>query len=273
MSLSSLEQRVIILGRTQVGLFRLGANGPQEIQRVVTPADATPTSVLIALAELLRQNAAARCRLQVLISSHLVRFMLVPWREEIASPRELLSFAQFCFEQVYVEEPHNWSFSVSPEAKGRSRIAAATSAELISGLQELSKETGCRLLGVQPYLATVFNRFCRNLADQSFLFIAVEQGRVGVLRARDGQWQSVHTLACADTDNALAELIAREQQLLELRDEAVQAVYVHGSAASLPKQTSAGNGCTLHRLGQEGQQVDQQAEPVDPMLLMARAVH
>jgi hypothetical protein len=268
-SLSWLEQRVVILGRSEVGLFRLGAHGPEEMQRVVTSADATPASVLIALSELLRQNASARCRLQVLVSSHLVRFMLVPWRDEIASPRELLAFTQFCFEQVYVQEPHSWSFSVSPEAKGRARIAAATPVELITGLQELSKENGYRLLGVRPYLAAVFNRFCRNVADQPFLFVAVEQGRVGVLRARDGQWQSVHTSACANTDSALAEFIAREQQLLELRDDAVQAVYVHGGAYIFPEQTPPEIGCALHRLGES----DQEAEPVNPMLLMARAVH
>lgn len=268
MSLSWREQRVVILGRSEVGLYRLGYQGPEEVQRVATPADATPASMLIGLGELLRQDVSARCRLQVLVSSHLVRFMLVPWREEISSPRELLSFTQFCFEQVYADESHNWSFCVSPETRGRARIAAAMPAELVAGLQQLSKGTGCRLLGVQPYLAAVFNRFCRKVADEPFLFVVVEPGRVGVLRTRDGQWQSVNSFACANTDGALAELLAREQQLLDLSDDAVQAIYVHGGASTFSEQSTTDIGCSVHRLGGS----DQEAELVDPMLLMARAV-
>lgn len=268
MSLSWIEQRVMILDASAVGLFRLGADGPEELQRLILPADATHADLLSSVSELLRQNASARCRLRVLVSSHLVRFALVPWREEIASPRELLAFTQFCFEQAYGLEPLNWSYTVSPEDNGQARIAAAMPAELLAALQALSRESGYRLLEVQPYLAAVFNRFCRHVMNQTSLFVVVEPGRAGVLHAGEGQWRGVRALACADSPDALAALIAREQLLLELSDHAVQAVFVHGANPAFFEQLESGLGCPVHQLGES----NQASEPVDSMRLMTQAV-
>lgn len=229
MSLLSRDLYIAVLGANGIGLCRRHGQENQWLgsvgligERYVDWSLAVDT-----LEHLLSEHASQGAELSVVLSAHYQRYCLIPWSEQISSPKELLAYAQVCFEDIYGVSAQRWSVTLSPEAAGSSRIAAALPQELLLRLRTLATQHGLRLRSVQPYLMTAFNRFQRQLGHGDLLFVVAEPLRSVLLLKRAGQWQAVHSTGCTDSDEALTALIARQCELQDNPDAPTLSVYLH----------------------------------------------
>ncbi len=194
-----------------------------------------------ALAELLAGESSVRGRVQVVLSSHWVRFLVVPWNAGISTPVEFEHYARACFEQVHGEVVANWELRVDPAPAGQGRMACAVDRDLLGGLTELIEHSGSRLVGVQPYLMHAFNPIASLVGRRRFLFVLVEPGRATLAAADQGAWCSVSNTPMTEAAGTLPALIERELQLVG--DEAPTEVLVHApriAAEGLARVEAAG---------------------------------
>lgn len=227
MSLWSREGFVAVVAPSHVALRRQGATQMLGSVACGTPgAERDWSGAAEALAELVAAAGLRRGQLTVVLSSHLVRFRLLPWSDRVDTPDELEAYARIALEEVYGPPAAGWALRISPDGAGRARLAAAIEQALLDRLDGLARDAGLRLASVQPHFSAAFNRLQRHARGADFLFAVAEPGRLSTLIARAGNWAGVSSSAADDSDAMLAALLARECELNDLGGEGV-AVYVH----------------------------------------------
>ncbi|NMG32547.1 hypothetical protein [Aromatoleum evansii] len=228
MSPLSRDSFVAVLAPARVTLLRTARGGAAPCAS--SDCEGGWSGAADALQGLLREAGARRGRLTVVLSSHFAHFRLLSWSDAIGSPAELESFARIGFEDIYGPVAAGWALRISPEAAGRPRVAAAVDKALLERLQSIAQGAGLSLESVQPHLMAAYNRLQPRLARDNFMFAVAEPGRCSMLLARAGQWLSVRSSACGDSERAVAALLERECELTGIGDPAagpLPAVYVH----------------------------------------------
>ena len=142
----------------------------------------------------------------VVLSSHLVRYVLLPWSDALHSEDEWSAFAQHAFKTTYGAIAEGWHCRVSPARRGDSRIASAIDAEVLESLRSVRG-----VASVQPYLMSAFNARRRSLQGKNGWLVVQEQGRTVVALLRDGHWRLVRTRRIGDDwQERLPEILDRE---------------------------------------------------------------
>lgn len=164
--------------------------------------------------------------LTVVLSNHFVRYLLIPWNDEIASREEFDNYARACFENVFGQGAQSWDVRVAPGKAGAPRLGCAIDRELLGALRHTVGASALRLNSIQPYLMAAYNRLSWHFARRDFVFLLVEQGRACVLAAMAERWLSVRSAAVADAEGVTA-LLEREMQLLDVATGQPPQVFVH----------------------------------------------
>lgn len=229
MSHSWAERYIAVLGPNGVGLCRRRGGTCEWLGSVGFISDHFPAWPVATetLERLLAEQVRGRAELCVVLSNHYSRFCRVPWSDQINTSTELQVYAGICFEEIFGLSAHSWTFSLSAEAAGQPRVAAAVPDELLLRLRALASNLSLRLVSVQPYLMAAFNHFDGQMAKDDFLFVVAEPGRSTLLLAREGRWEGVRSVCSPDSDGALGALIAREHELLGDDSERPLPIYLH----------------------------------------------
>lgn len=233
MSLSRGERCIAVLGATSLALFRRRRGEPELLGEAEYGQTEGPawSNAAQALERLLSEQARGRGSLSLVLSSRFVRFALIPWSEQIASPEELKAYARFRFQEIYGALADDWLLRLSPAPAGQPRLAAAIERGLLERLQLALQGAGMRLCSVQPYLMAAFNRFAGQLPADDFLFVLAEPGRSSLLLARAGEWTCVRSVSGSGDDAALLALVERESELQGLEGAAR---YLHAPGRTAP---------------------------------------
>ena len=236
MSLLWRDHYIAVLGPDGAAIVRRrrGWNGAFDFRAssAYTAALAsTPVSAAVeALGSLLAGPEIGPGNLSIVLSNHFVRYLLVPWRDEVSTRDEFAAFAQICCDQVYGgDEPQSNRHILcsSREKAGSPRLAAVIEAPFLSALKSVVASSKLRLLSIQPYLAAIFNRLETSIDPRNFFFVVAEPNRSCLLAATNGHWSRVQSSAGGDQAQALADLIDREAQLLGFDGDAMPAIFVH----------------------------------------------
>lgn len=232
MSLLWRDRYVAVLGPDGAALIRRrrGWNTPVDFKADCNYAGVPASAAVTALGNLLAGPEIGAGELTIVLSNHFVRYLLVPWREEVGSPSEFAAFAQICCDQVYGDDNLKnvrHLLCSSREKAGSPRLTAVIEAPFLGALESVVAGSRLRLSSVQPYLAVAFNRLAGNLDQENFIFVVAEPNRSCLLAATRGRWSRVQASAGDDQPSALADLIDREAQLLGLDSEAMPPVFVH----------------------------------------------
>lgn len=221
------DRHVAVLAPDRVALVRRrrGWPGPFDL-KLDAPWQGEPSAAAEALAGLLQQPEIGGGELRLLVSSHFVRYVLVPWRAEVGTPEEFAAYAGICCDQTYGEDAGR-RLRAAPEKAGSPRLAASLDGALLGALTQVAAASRLRLVSVQPYLAAAYNRLAGALPRDDFIFVLAEPSRYGLLAARQGRWCSVRAGTGEDQPHALAALIEREARLLGLPDDGMLPVFVH----------------------------------------------
>ncbi len=181
-------------GELRVGLCR---------DRLVLPRSVLPTAGF-GVNEL--KELAAKSRVAVILSNHLVRYTVLPWLSSLSSGEEWLSYARHAFDSTYGAMAARWRIRVCGTGYRQPRVASAVDEDLLQPLEALAG-----VVSIQPYLMAAFNSRRRTLHGKTTWFVLQEPGRLTLTLFAKGAWKRVRTCqATNDWRGCLADLLDRE---------------------------------------------------------------
>jgi len=198
-----LTERIIIgLAPSGVSTLRLtGARRPRVLESDVVPCEASPigtapwlgaVATLTGVATALR---GVRAAVTVVVSNQLVRYALVPWSADLARGAEDLAFARHCFNTVHGDRSKSWEIRLSPGGRGATRVASAIDAQLLQAIEANFPESRrSRLVSVQPYLMSAFNRWRRLITQARTWLLLVEPQRACLCCLEGRRWIAIRNV-------------------------------------------------------------------------------
>jgi hypothetical protein len=167
-----------------------------------------------------------RCDVTVVLSSHYVRYALVPWSEALTSAAEEEAYVRHHFAKIHGERARSWALRASEAPNGAPRLASAVDKELIDALKAYFPPKGkARLVSVQPALMALFNR-SRGAVPKAGAWLALaEPERACVALHMRGRWRAVQSAKGA-------WLALLERLRLSVEGESPELVLLH--AAGVP---------------------------------------
>jgi hypothetical protein len=148
-------------------------------------------------------------RLNLVLSNHFVRYLVVPEDAQVRSPAERNAYLAHHFAAVYGERAAHWSFAAERGGDGTC-LAAAVDAELIGAARAMAARRKTALARAEPLAAAAFNRARRRLGGGARFFAVLEPGRVCLLLLDGGRVVRVASQRCADAQRELERLLAME---------------------------------------------------------------
>ena len=189
------------------------------------PWEAAVRAMSAGLADFKVQGAPTR----LVLSNHFVRYVLVPWADQVTGDQERQVMARINFETHFGSVSNQWDIRLSPGDYGRATLASGIDGALPGALQQACAEAQLNLISLQPYWMTVVNGYRSKLSAGSLCVVVVETGRVGLLMAKGGEWYAVRSLPIRDSlAQDLQPLIRRELLLAGLPTPV--RIYLHAPA-------------------------------------------
>jgi hypothetical protein len=151
---------------------------------------------------------------RVVLSDQLVRYFPLPWRADLRNDEEELAFAKLAFDEIHgADSSADWHMTLSSDAPGLTRLGAAVTEDLLSGLKAGLTKTGLTLTSVRPQLVAAIQVFSRMLPKTGWV-LSHEPGRLSIAGWNSAGWHWVSSSRIsADTPE---HLLARLQQELML---------------------------------------------------------
>ena len=219
MSLSWRERVRIALSPQQVAMVRL-ARGPKlrVIDRKCLPCPETAgranwSGAAETLRDLLAHPNVAKGDATLILSSHFVRYAVLPWSAELVTEREELEYARTRFVHVFGPAAADWKIAISPAPTRAGRLCAAVDGALIDAVSGAVAGSALRLVSLQPSLMAGFNGWRRGIDAEGWL-VTAEKGRLLVAWISAGQWRSVRARPANGAPIALAQVLEQERLLL-----------------------------------------------------------
>ena len=178
----------------------------------------------------------------VIVSSHFVRYALVPWSKELAGEDEKLAWVRHHFGELYGEAAAGAEYRWSEDRPDAPCLASAVEAEFLAQVRRAFEGTSLRLRSIQPYFMTVFNRWRRRVTGNAAWLLAPEPGRVCLASLARGRWHGIASRAIgADWQAELAVLLDRERVLADDADrpDTVFAYVPHIPRFEIPRWNEA----------------------------------
>jgi len=185
-------------------------------QAINSQPDKTPwEGALGSLGEVLkRESLPAGSLVNIELSSHFVRFVLVPWNESLRAERERLAVAERTFQTIYGDGATSWDVRLSNDVYGAPALATAIDKSLLESLSRAVAALKLRLGSVQPHFMAAFNRFRRQLSRRG-AFVLAEPGKIVVGSYDNDRWRwigSSRFLPGQDLATQVQQLLFQGQQ-------------------------------------------------------------
>ena len=205
--------------------------GPMITTTVPVPAssegDAGWEPAAAALEALLAANPQWRgAALRIILSNHFVRYVLVPWSDDLSNEKEHLVLARRHFALTHGPVAKNWTIRMSLDRPGECHVASALDESLVSRLTLSAKASHVKLVSLEPLLMAAFNRWRQDFREEAQWFVTVESGMLcGALVGRN-RWIALRRWRTeADWFSELPLWLSREQLMGE-ESASVGAVYL-----------------------------------------------
>lgn len=157
----------------------------------------------------------------VVLSSHFVRYVIIPWNAELANAAERNAYLRHCFTLAYGEAARHWDLRLSPAGFGQAALASGIATPLLEAIHLELEQAGLRAQNIHPNLMLAANETRTYLgkgnAAMSLCFVSLEPGRLCLGLIEQGQWRLLRNTATeADVSTQLRALIQRESILAGL---------------------------------------------------------
>ena len=155
--------------------------------------------------------AGGKADVKVMLSSHFVRYVLVPVQVDLKDEAEEEAYVRFCFSEVYGAEAADWTLRWNGPLAVDQQIASAIDSSLLSGIEQAMRSVNKRLSSVQPYLMSAFNLVRKHMQADEQWFVLVESGNACLSSFTQGECTSLRTVRLDDDwQQTLPRLLARE---------------------------------------------------------------
>jgi hypothetical protein len=215
------DQICIALSPSQVSLVRFARGWTPRITEkrtvscnLTSPGDTSWRHSLETLQTMLPDFAKHHCNVKVVLSNHYVRYLLVPYSDQIINETEDLELVRHSFSRSYGQNTGQWAIRYSDDGHSTGpRVAGAIDQGLLESLNAIFLNTRMNLRSVQPYLMAAFNQWRHQLSDNAWLAL-VEHGRLCLAQVQNGQWYSIKGMRIGDDWlNELCIILEREKLL------------------------------------------------------------
>ena len=157
--------------------------------------------------EVLQQHATllAGQKIRLVLSNSFVRFVVLPWREDVVNRQDWLGLAQHAFRQDYGNAAEAWTIRVSFGAYGESIIASAIDKTLYDDLIVAANQIGFKWHSIAPLAMALLTR------KHTALLLIAEPQHLLLCQTAQGQWQQFSVTAPPSGQEALVaqQMIAR----------------------------------------------------------------
>ena len=209
----------IVLHPDQVSLVRIrqGRFSKTEAKSAIieTQTVASPPwkGAVDRLGQLISGIQSDRADVEVVLSNHFVRYVVLPWSNEVVDIDEALVMARIRFEEVYGDMASGWEIRLSEAGYGESCVACAIDRELLQEVAGAFLKTSLHLISIQPYLMSAFNQCREKIKDANYLLMLAEHGRLGLVQVRNRQWSQIRVAVIGNLVDELPGLLKREELL------------------------------------------------------------
>ncbi len=153
-------------------------------------------------------------RLTCVVAGEGVRYRVVPWNDELASPAQRQVLSTHCFTEAYGEVARGWTVRQDSVRHGVATLACALDTALLDSLAAVAQAHELKLVSVQPALTHVFNQVRRRLEAGLYWFAWIDGPWVTLLLMSSGEPLLVKSLASSGV--GLPRLLEREWFMLGL---------------------------------------------------------
>ena len=155
--------------------------------------------------------AGGKADVKVMLSSHFVRYVLVPVQADLKDEAEEEAYVRFCFSEVYGDEASAWTLRWNGSLAVDQQIASAIDGNLLADIEQSMRNVNLRLSSVQPYLMSAFNLVRKHMQAEEQWFVLVESGSACLSSFTQGECTSLRTVRLdSDWQESLPRLLARE---------------------------------------------------------------
>jgi hypothetical protein len=152
----------------------------------------------------------------VVVDNGLARYLLAPWRDELADARERARYIELQLQDVYGSAAKHWEIAMSEAGYGMPTLVCALDREMIAGIRRTVREAGLRLESIQPYLGVACNRWRGELKGSDIWFALLEPQRICLARIVNGVLSLLRSQRIGDrADAELAVMLERETLIAE----------------------------------------------------------
>ncbi len=183
--------------------------------------------------ELTRRALPRGTRVTCVVAGEGVRYRVVPWSDEFASPAQRQVFSTHCFSEAYGDVARGWTVRQDSVRHGVATLACALDTALLDSLVAIAQTHDLKLVSVQPALTHVYNQVRQRLDVGLYWFAWIDGPWVTLLLMSAGAPLLVKSLAASGA--GLASLLEREWFLLGIEAPRCP-VYVARSASTPPSQ-------------------------------------
>ncbi len=234
MLLSLRSKLAVTLCPTQVTALRLPrgwrpkAEGPEVIPFDAGSDAADWHAPVEALRNWLEINKPIPSTIEYVLSDHFVRYLLVPWSDQLQDTAEIHALAGIQFESHFGESPAEWIFKTDVTGYGKATVVCAIRKKLVETLEALGATHRMRLTSIQPRWVRLFNKLRNQIANDALL-MSLELGQCILAVVKRGSWHSIRTLKLpAEASSSVLEAMVEREFLLQGLDNDVP-IYLHAS--------------------------------------------
>lgn len=195
MLLSWLDRLTLLIHPHRVVLerqpWRATASRHQADVALPTAAETDWQPALTAADALLRVHGARGGSLRIVVADHFVRYTILPWSENLSSPKARQSMALALLKHTLGDKVHGLEITVDRPEFARSGIAAGIDRRLLAALRTSAKLHRLHLSSLRPRLITELAARKKQLPDGWFACIdrdwltlaGLRRGEIGCLHS------------------------------------------------------------------------------------------
>lgn len=187
----------------------------KHIEKCQPEPQETWQAALNTLTQLLAHKKWQDANATLTLSSHFVRYLLIPWHAEINGEQEQAAYVKHRFNKVFGACANHWTIRHSTASANTPRLASGIDQALLEGIRQACQEGKLQLQSVQPYLMQSFNRHRHLFTPSVNWFVLAEYGKLIIAQFHNQTWQhiSTHLFDNALLSDALPVLLERQSTL------------------------------------------------------------
>ena len=176
-----------------------------------------------ALPEALREHG--NHDVSVVIADQFVRYVLLPWNAALKTDEQWMTLARHRLTAVHGPAAAGWDVKLTETAPMGPRLVCAVDRALIKELAAKLGAANAKLVSVQPFLVTAFNRIRTTIGNGSCWLVIEEPGRLTLAFIQRGVWVAIRSRRSdAGWRAMLPELIERESAFLALSEPCTRVI-------------------------------------------------